>query len=169
MNIKEKTVIRKYLKSAIILSVLLGLSACGTPNFTGTALEPAAAQTTTPVVVVRDDATKRGFLETIENWLSANGYAYDVAPDGSGHDPEKLTLEYVGDWAWDLALYLQDAQIDAYKGGRKIAGVRYHVPKVTLNPNKFSVASERISMMLDVLFGKISAAEARNKMLAPRE
>ena len=62
-----------------------------------------------------------------------------------------------------------EAQIDAYKGGRKTANVRHHVPKVTLNPNKFGVASERIALLMDVLFGKITAAEARDKILAPRE
>jgi len=60
-------------------------------------------------------------------------------------------------------LYLKDAEIKAYNGGQRVGEVTYKVP-YTANPNKFSVASERITSMMNLLFGKISVQEANIKI-----
>ena len=69
-------------------------------------------------------------------------------PEFGEFDPEKR-------WAADT-------------GGRRIANVHHPVPKATANPYTFRTASERISLPLDILFGKIAAVEARNTILASR-
>ena len=63
--------------------LLLGLvTACGAPRYTASPLK----ETYTDVVIVKDNETKTGFLDTMETWLRKNGYNYSVVKEGVGHD-----------------------------------------------------------------------------------
>lgn len=145
---------KKYL--LLSLSVLI-LAGCGAPRYTGNAIpEP---KTEVDVVIVKDAETREGFLNTMEAWLQDNDYTYTVVPDKSKHDLDKLTLEYEGHWGWDLALFLKQAEINAYQNGQRVGEVEFKVP-YTANPNKFGDASKRIGFMMDTVFGKKTAEEA---------
>lgn len=146
--------VKKYL--LLSLSVLI-LAGCGAPRYTGSAIpEP---KTEVDVVIVKDAETREGFLNTMEAWLQDNDYTYTVVPDKSKHDLDKLTLEYEGHWGWDLALFLKQAEINAYQNGQRVGEVEFKVP-YTANPNKFGDASKRIGFMMDTVFGKKTAEEA---------
>ncbi|WP_299493514.1 Sbal_3080 family lipoprotein [uncultured Shewanella sp.] len=139
------------------LMLLVGLSGCGSPGYM---VKPIEVMTNkAEVVIVKDDKTREGFLQTMEDWLSEHHYVYKVVNSGSKHDLSQLTLEYEGLWRWDLALYLQDAEIKAYQQGQKVGEVDFHVP-YTMNPSKFGDAEKRIRLMMAALFGKISAEDA---------
>ncbi|WP_454440980.1 Sbal_3080 family lipoprotein [Vibrio bathopelagicus] len=145
---------KKYL--LLSLSVLI-LAGCGSPRYTGSAIpEPT---TEVDVVIVKDAETREGFLNTMETWLRDNDYTYTVVPDKSQHDLDKLTLEYEGHWGWDLALFLKQAEINAYQNGQRVGEVEFKVP-YTANPNKFGNATKRIGFMMDTVFGKKTAEEA---------
>ncbi|CAK1723050.1 Sbal_3080 family lipoprotein [Vibrio gigantis] len=145
---------KKYL--LLSLSVLI-LAGCGAPRYTGSAIpEPT---TEVDVVIVKDAETREGFLNTMETWLQDNDYTYTVVPDKSQHDLDKLTLEYEGHWSWDLALFLKQAEINAYQNGQRVGEVEFKVP-YTANPNKFGNATKRIGFMMDTIFGKKTAEEA---------
>ncbi|MBA1147115.1 hypothetical protein H0Z60_08570 [Ectothiorhodospiraceae bacterium WFHF3C12] len=150
------------------LLVVLMVSGCAAPRYSGTASEPSVTRVTKEVVVIRDDATKRGFLEAIEHWLAEHQYDYTVAPDGSKHDLDKLTIEYVGYWKWDLAIYLSRAEIEMFHGGQRVGRVNYRAPN-TLNTNKFGTGSDRVAYMMDVLFGKMTPEEATEVVNAPED
>lgn len=141
--------------SAIILSLLL--SACAGPHYAGIAI-PAETQQL-DIVVIKDDKTREGFFTTVTTWLSSHNYKYEVAADGSKHDLKKVTLEYIGYWKWDLALYLSTAKITAYNEGQRVGMVEYNAPN-TLSSHKFGNGEERIGYMMDVLFNKKSDDEA---------
>jgi hypothetical protein len=146
--------VKKYL--LLSLSVLI-LAGCGAPRYTGSAIpEPT---TEVDVVIVKDAETREGFLNTMETWLQDNDYTYTVVPDKSKHDLDKLTLEYEGHWSWDLALFLKQAEINAYQNGQRVGEVEFKVP-YTANPNKFGNAAKRIGFMMDTVFGKKTAEEA---------
>ena len=145
---------KKYL--LLSLSVLI-LAGCGAPRYTGSSIpEPT---TEVDVVIVKDAETREGFLNTMETWLQDNDYTYTVVPDKSQHDLDKLTLEYEGHWSWDLALFLKQAEINAYQNGQRVGEVEFKVP-YTANPNKFGNATKRIGFMMDTIFGKKTAEEA---------
>jgi len=138
------------------------LSGCAGPKFTAS---PITETIDTEIVIVNDKATRDGFEDRLEKWIADNDYKYVIVPDGSKHDLEKVTLEYVGHWGWDLALYLKQADINAYYKGQRIGEVNFKAPN-TLNGNKFGDASERIGYMMDILFGKKTVEEG-NKLLNP--
>lgn len=145
---------KKYL--LLSLSVLI-LAGCGAPRYTGSAIPKPTTEV--DVVIVKDAETREGFLNTMETWLQDNDYTYTVVPDKSQHDLDKLTLEYEGHWGWDLALFLKQAEINAYQNGQRVGEVEFKVP-YTANPNKFGNASKRIGFMMDTVFGKKTAEEA---------
>ncbi|MEI7429037.1 MAG: Sbal_3080 family lipoprotein [Betaproteobacteria bacterium] len=149
----------KIVNIAICTLAIGFLSACASPRYTGASLSLDQNGNKPEIEIVQDTATKIGFLETMEKWLSDNGYKYTRKPDNSKHDLNKLTLEYVGQWRWDLGLFLSEAKIEAFNEGQRVGEVNYKAPN-NLNLNKFSNAVERINYMMDILFGKITAVEA---------
>ena len=152
------------MRSLSILIVLLALSACASPKFTGSALNSVSSD----VVLIQDDETRKGFLSTIKGWLAKNGYKHTVAADGSLHDHKKLTLEYKGIWRWDLALFLSEAEIEAVEDGQRVGEVKYKAAN-NLNTTKWGDASERIGYMLDILFGKLTVKEANATISRAKE
>lgn len=136
--------------------ITLLMSACAAPRYTGSMIENKNFD---EVVVVNHIKTKEGFLQTIESWLEKHNYKYTVASEGSKHNLDQLTLEYIGYWGWDLALYLTNAEITAYHKGQRVGEVQYRAPN-SLNLNKFGSAAERIGYMMDILFGERTAQQA---------
>lgn len=94
----------------------------------------------------------------MEEWLNSHNYKYIVVPDGFEHDLDKLSLEYVGLWSWDMAIFLADARITAYHKGQKVGEAKY-IASNNFNFSKFGNGAERIKHMMDVLFGKITTDE----------
>ncbi|MCL1123650.1 Sbal_3080 family lipoprotein [Shewanella surugensis] len=148
---------KRYIFAA--LGILL-LSGCGSPRYTAKPIEALTNQV--DIVIINDEATREGFLETMESWLTEHHYQYTVQSEGEKHDLNKLTLEYEGHWTWDLALYLKRAEIKAFQHGQRVGEVDFKVP-YTANPNKFGNAEKRIRFMMDALFGQITAEEATQK------
>ncbi len=136
------------------------LTGCAAPRYSGSFIENTGP---VDVVILRDNTSRPGFLESMESWLKGQGYQYTVVPQGSKYDPEKINLEYFGKWNWDLAIYLQEARITAYTNGQKAGSVYYYAPN-SLNRKKFGNADERIKYMMDVLFKKRTLDEANALM-----
>ena len=146
-------------KSLAGVVALIVLSGCAGPRYLGTAIEePQVAG----IVIVNDVKTRPGFQEAMESWLNSRNYNFEVIPDGSEHDPRKLTLEYIGYWSWDLAMYLDEAYIEAFRQGESVAKIEFKAPN-SLNLNKIGNAEQRIFNMMELLFGEISIEEANER------
>ena len=117
------------------------------------------------IVNITNEETRDCFLRTMEDWLTNHNYEYVVKPDNTKHDLDKLNLEYVGIWRWDLALFLNDANISAYKGGQRVGEIKYKAPN-NLNMNKYSSAEKRIGYMMDGLFRKSTIDEINEKLIS---
>ena len=111
------------------------------------------------ILLIDDDATREGFGEAMESWFKDNNKNYTVEPEHSKHDPEKITIEYVGYWGWDLSPYMKKSEIEAFHNGQRVSRVNFRAPN-SLNPKKWGDPEERIGLMLDVLFGEKTAKKA---------
>ena len=149
----------KSINNLSYICIAIFVTACASPKYAGTSISHEVINNKPEVNIIEDAKTKKGFLAAIEKWLSENGYKYSVKPDGSSHDLKTITIEYIGYWKWDLALFLGDAKIEAFYNGQRVGEVTYNAPN-NFNTNKFSDAEERIEYMLEILFGKISAIDA---------
>jgi hypothetical protein len=154
------TSVLRILGASAIFIFLCGCAA--QPNFRGSEIEPAALEARPAIVVVRNEGTKEGFLDTIGAWLTAHGYSYTVVPEGTKYDLDKLTLEYTGFWRWDMRIYLDSARIDAFHSGQKVGRVEYKVP--AMSRSRFSVAAERVDCMMATLFGRMSMTAATERI-----
>lgn len=139
------------------------ISGCAAPKFSGDSIPENILKENPDVLSINDDETRDGFQEAVEKWLSGNEHPYVVKKENSPHDPEKLTIEYVGYWKWDLALYLSRAEIEAFYKGQRVSKVSFNAPN-TLNGKKWGDAEERIGYMLDIMFNKINASEATKNL-----
>jgi len=143
-----------------ILGIVILISGCGAgPKYSGTSIPSEVLAKNPEILSIDDHETRDAFQYAVEKWLIANGYTYVVKPEYSKHDPEKIAIEYVGYWAWDFSMYLRHAEIEAFYKGQSLSKVIYKIQS-NLNLNKFGDAEERIGLMLDILFGKMTAQEA---------
>ncbi|MCF6325611.1 MAG: Sbal_3080 family lipoprotein [Gammaproteobacteria bacterium] len=149
----------RTIKLTILVFMLVLMSACAAPRYAGKAISFEDIGSVPEIVIIEDEATKKGFLDTIKEWLIKNNYKYIVKSNDSSHELDKVTIEYVGYWKWDLAIYLSAAKIEAFHNGQRVGEVNYNAPN-SLNMNKFGNGAERIEYMLEILFGKISELEA---------
>jgi hypothetical protein len=115
------------------------------------------------ITVVKDDATREVFLDSIESWCLDNSYNCTVVPDRSKHVPEELTLNYVSRWSWDFTTFIADAEIKAYKNKQLVGEVTFLAPN-SGNLNKFGNDKKRIKTMVELLFGDITEVEANKKL-----
>ncbi len=67
-------------------------------------------------------------------------------------------MEYEGHWGWDLALFLKQAEINAYQNGQRVGEVEFKVPYTASEQVQY--ATKRIGFMMDTVFGKKTAEEA---------
>lgn len=152
------------MKRIFVLTFLLCTSllvGCAGPKYTATAMISDYHSSDVQVVIIEDEKTRKGFQRAMESWLDKNNYKHITSSDGSQHDLEKLTLEYEGHWGWDLALYMNDAYIEAFQNGQRVGKVEFKAPN-SLNGNKFGNAEERIGYMMSVLFGQMTEDKANN-------
>ncbi len=156
---------RKMKKINLVLAFgsILFVTGCAGPRITGSTIPSNVLSNNPDVLLINDDETREGFNEAMEDWLKDNKKVYTVKPEHTQHDPEKLTIEYVGYWKWDMALYLSRAEIEAFHGGQRIGTVNFKAPN-SLNPNKWGSGEERIKLMMDVLYGKKTAKEATGQL-----
>ncbi|WP_169327204.1 Sbal_3080 family lipoprotein [Pseudoalteromonas sp. NEC-BIFX-2020_015] len=139
------------------------LTGCVSPKFSGDPLPVEVLAQNPKVLVINDKETRDGFQSAIEGWMDTNKINYVVKQEGVEHNPEELTIEYVGYWNWDLALFLSRAEIEAFYKGQRVSKVSYEAPS-TLHTGKFGDAAERINLMLEIMFGKLSLADASKKL-----
>lgn len=144
-----------------IFITALFVSGCAAPKYTGKPIN--RYDKLFQITIVKDEATRSIFLNTMETWCLDNGVDYIVVPDGTKHNPNELTLDYVSRWSWDFSLYIANARISAYKNKKNVGYVEFRAPD-SLNTDKFGDDEKRIRAMMQMLFGQITEKEVNQKL-----
>ena len=143
-----------------ILAVML-LAGCAGPKYSAKPIsEDNRLQ---KITVVKDDATREIFLDTIESWCFDTNHDCNFVADRSKHVPEELTLNYESKWSWDFRTYIADAKVKAYKDEKLVGEVSFNAPN-TLDTNKFGDDEKRIETIMQLLFGLMNESEANEKL-----
>ena len=148
-------------KKLIILSLPVLLAACASPKYTVEAI-PEEHQSE-EVTIVKDDATREVFLDSMQEWCLETAHKCTVVSDGTSPKGSELTLTYVSRWSWDFRTFIADAQVKAYKNSEKVGEVEFKAPN-SANTNKWGNDNKRIIAMMDLLFGKQTVIEAQSKI-----
>ncbi|WP_305372969.1 Sbal_3080 family lipoprotein [Photobacterium leiognathi] len=149
------------LKKSLLLVLPFLLTACATPKYTVSPIQ--AANQDSSITIVKDDATRPVFLDSMQSWCLDSNHQCKTVADGSQPKPEELTLTYVSRWSWDFRTFIADATIKAYKNSIKVGEVEFKAPNA-LNTSKFGDDRKRINTMLELLFGKETVSQAQSKI-----
>jgi len=153
------------MKNWLAFAVVVLLAGCSAPKYSGNALPEA--NTIEKVTIVEDKKTRSVFLDSMLDWCLDNQVKCKIVADGSVHNPEDVTLDYVSRWSWDFRTFVADAKISAYQGQERVGNVEFKAPN-SANLSKFGDDMERIKAMMDILFDKKSAKEA-TQMIADEQ
>ncbi|WP_432737357.1 Sbal_3080 family lipoprotein [Maridesulfovibrio sp. FT414] len=135
----------------LMFLVILATSGCGKFDVINRpAPELLQAET---VCIIDDPETREGFKKAMQNWLNKENIKNQIVPASSKVDSCAWTMRYYGRWSWDLALFLSDAEITAYKNGIEAGEVNLRVGQ--WDSHKFEDGDNRIYKMMDMLSGKV--------------
>lgn len=148
-------------RNYLILAFTILLTACSAPRYSVVPIEQSQQSDT--VTIVKDDATRDIFLDSMQEWCLDTAHKCNVVLDGTPPEESELTLIYVSRWSWDFKTFIADAKIRAYKNSKKVGEVEFVAPNNT-NPKKWGNDSKRIKVMLDLLFGLESEDGARQRI-----
>ncbi len=141
----------KFIKAFALLVSLAAVSGCGkfdVINRPSTDLLRAEQ-----VCIVNNPETREGFEMAVKQWLAKENVSYRVIPADSKSDACDWVLRYYGFWSWDMALFLSDAEITAYRDGIETGEVKLRVGQ--WDAFKFESGEQRIGKMMDMLSGKV--------------
>ncbi|MEZ8287038.1 Sbal_3080 family lipoprotein [Vibrio splendidus] len=145
------------MKNGLAFVVVFLLAGCSAPKYSGNAIPEA--NNIENITIVEDVKTRSVFLDSMLDWCLNNQVKCKVVADGSEHNPEDVTLDYVSRWSWDFRTFVADAKISAYQNQQSIGNVEFKAPN-SGNLSKFGDDMERIKAMMDILFDKKTAAQA---------
>jgi len=148
-------------KKLIILSLPILLAACAAPKYTVETI--SKENRSKEITIVKDNATRDVFLDSMQDWCLDTAHKCTVVSDGTPPVSSELTLTYVSRWSWDFRTFIADAQIKAYKNNEKVGQVEFKAPN-SANPDKWGKDNKRIISMMDLLFGKQTVSEAQSKI-----
>ncbi|EEX92108.1 hypothetical protein VIOR3934_10085 [Vibrio orientalis CIP 102891 = ATCC 33934] len=148
-------------KKLFILSLPVLLAACAAPKYTAEAI--SQENQSKEITIVKDDATREIFLDSMQEWCLDTAHKCTVVSDGTSPKSSELTLTYVSRWSWDFRTFIADAKVKAYRNSEKVGEVEFKAPN-SANSDKWGDDSKRIIAMMDLLFGKQTVSEAQSKI-----
>lgn len=151
----------KIINKAIATALIILISAC-TSNKGVTEL----TQLQTPVkkvTIVRDADTRASVLPVLEQWFYDNSIKYDVVNSHQETEKNSNILTYKAWWSWDIATYMRKADLQLSNEGIPLSIVKFDALQYG-GFGKFGNAEERLKILMDVMFAKISEEEANKKL-----
>ena len=109
------------MKNWLVVAVVVLLAGCSAPKYSGNALPEA--NNVENITIVEDVKTRSIFLDSMLDWCLNNQVKCKVVADGSEHNPEDITLDYVSRWSWDFRTFVADAKISAYQDQQRVGNV----------------------------------------------
>jgi len=140
---------------SIILSVIL-FTGCANTVVT---LDTTELQTNKSISIYDDGRTRETARGVIEEWLTTNGYTFNVVGVANQEAKHSQVIHYSAYWRWDVISYMKHLNIDVYSDSVKTGEVFIDTKNCT-SWARFGSAEERIKITMDLLFRKITAEQA---------
>jgi hypothetical protein len=117
---------------------------------------PAALSIEQPqeICLIPAEGLRAGFNATYTTELKNKGFHTRELPAGSPPSVCALSTTYIGEWSWDLALYMTYANIQVFENGRRVGQAEYDANWGGGRPDKFINAQNKIIEMTQQLFPK---------------
>jgi len=145
-----------------ILSLLVIVTGCAS-NKGITELKQFQGNKRDQILILKDSATRGSVLPVLETWFQDNGYNAIVIASLKEANPDDHILSYRAWWGWDLATYMRKVEMRLKTKGETLGSLDFDALQYG-GFGKFGDAEQRLIILLDVLFGKITYEKA-NKLL----
>ncbi|HEY1042861.1 MAG TPA: Sbal_3080 family lipoprotein [Telluria sp.] len=135
-------------KSAAIVASALALAACTIQQ----TVQPVTQVVSKTVCVVENTGVKPGFLEAYRRTLTGKGYQVRQLPPTAALTECPVTSTYSANWRWDMALYMEYAEINVYNNAQPVGKATYDARSGGGNMSKFIDADKKVAELADKLF-----------------
>jgi hypothetical protein len=115
-------------------------------------VQPVAHFTQKEVCLIDNPSVKAGFIESYKRALESKGFVAKKLPSSASIIECPITSTYTANWRWDLALYMEYAEIKVYNNGKPIGEAKYDSKRAGLNTGKFIDADKKIGELVNQLF-----------------
>lgn len=95
---------------------------------------------------------RAGFTTAYQASLTEKGFRTRLMTPGSSPDRCALATTFIGNWGWDLALYMKYADIRVYERGRQVGHAEYDARWGGGRLDKFISAEQKIAELTHQLF-----------------
>ncbi len=115
------------------------------------------------ITLLDDTKTRDSARLVMEQWLTDNGYVFDIKEDTKVDYTDGYSMHYVANWGWDLATYMRFLSLKV-NNAQQTEGVLKIDTVGCGGFGKFGSAEERIKISMDFLFGKLTEKEALKRI-----
>ena len=115
-------------------------------------VNPISIAAGSEVCIVENSEVRAGFLDTVQQVLTENGYRYRMLAHGASPSYCPVALTYTAQWSWDLSLYMSYARLQAFQDGYPAGNALYDSTKGGGNMKKFIDAEPKITELVEQLF-----------------
>jgi len=136
------------LRITAAVAILLSLSACAIEQ----TIKPVEGLQTRDICIIDNPAVRAGFLESYKNTMQAKGYLIRAMPSDTPLTGCPVISTYTATWKWDMAVYMNFAQIRVYRDGYQTGEAVYDARHGGGNMNKFIDADKKTTELVNQLF-----------------
>jgi hypothetical protein len=117
----------------------------------------------TKIVIIRDEPTRQSVLPVLTSWFSENNFIISVVNSVDEATDKDNLFTYRAWWGWDMALYMRRVEMRLESAGNVLGSLKFDAVQYGAF-GKFGNGEQRLRILLDALFGKITEDQA-NQML----
>lgn len=152
------------MKKVILAFTLLIISGCSSNGLT--ALKPMPANFDKQIVLTNDTKQTENVRDIVTTWMVTNGY--DVSKETANPTAKladnQVMFEFNANWWWDMATYMRFVNLDVTDNqGNKVAELDFDSVRYG-GFDKFGNAEERLNLIMNVFFQKISVQDAERQL-----
>ncbi|GGI81408.1 hypothetical protein GCM10007978_19060 [Shewanella hanedai] len=149
--------------------ILLGLfllAATGCSSNGLTELKQMDSNFDKEIVMTNDSKQTAQVRNIVTGWMVDNGYkvSKETASPSAQLDDDQVMFEFNANWWWDIATYMRYVNLDVTDNkGNKVAHLDFDSVRYG-GFDKFGDAEERLNIIMEVFFQKISIQDAEHKL-----
>lgn len=152
------------MRKIILGLVLIAVTGCSSNGLT--TLNQMDPNFKKEIVMTNDPKQTAQVRSIVTNWMVDNGYnvSKETANPNAKLDNDQVMFEFNANWWWDMATYMRYVNLDVTDSkGNKVAELDFDSVRYG-GFDKFGNAEERLNLIMEVFFQKISVQDAERQL-----
>ncbi|MGP1721167.1 Sbal_3080 family lipoprotein [Shewanella frigidimarina] len=152
------------MRMIILGLVLIAVTGCSSNGLT--TLKQIDSNFEKEIVMTNDPEQTAQVRSIVTNWMVNNGYnvSKETASPNAELDDDQVMFEFNANWWWDMATYMRFVNLDVTDNkGNKVAELDFDSVRYG-GFDKFGNAEERLNLIMEVFFQKISVQDAERQL-----